>query len=169
MKSINSLIAFVLLLQSMLHHVSSFVTILPHRQVTTTTSSPSTSLNMIFGPKQALAMEKKKNPQQFERTIINLMKTKKLTREQAEDRYGAFLLDPEGFALRAAEEDRRASGLDWKEAAIARSSDPDATRKRIDEFQKKNSIKGTAIIIVFFTAVVVYNSLNPYVPPSAGL
>jgi hypothetical protein len=96
------------------------------------------------------------------------MKTKKLTRQQAEDRYGSFLLDPEGFALRAAEEDRRASGLDWKEGAIARSSDPEAARKRIDEFQKKNSLKGTAIIFVFFTAVVIYGSMNPYVPPSAA-
>ncbi len=45
--------------------------------------SGSTKL-MVFGPKQALAIEKRKNPQAFESTIQGLMKTKRLTREQAE-------------------------------------------------------------------------------------
>lgn len=47
--------------------------------------SSSTSLNMVFGPKQALAIEKRKNPQAVESTIQGLMKTKSLTRAQAEE------------------------------------------------------------------------------------
>ena len=41
------------------------------------------SLN-VFGPKQALAIERRKNPQAFESTIQGLMKTKNLSRAQAE-------------------------------------------------------------------------------------
>jgi hypothetical protein len=43
-----------------------------------------TRLNMVFGPKQALAIEKRKNPQAFEATIQGLMKTKGLSRADAE-------------------------------------------------------------------------------------
>lgn len=43
-----------------------------------------TSLNMVFGPKQALAIEKLKNPEQVESTIQGLMVKNKLTRAQAE-------------------------------------------------------------------------------------
>ena len=53
-----------------------------------------TRLDMVVGPKQALALEKLKNPKQVERTVTSLMKTKKLTRAQAEKRYGEFLVDP---------------------------------------------------------------------------
>mmetsp|Transcript_36048 Transcript_36048/g.52834 ORF Transcript_36048/g.52834 Transcript_36048/m.52834 type:complete len:174 (-) Transcript_36048:228-749(-) len=135
-------------------------------RATTARSSSSSQLQMLMGPKQMLAMEKKKNPEKFEATINNLMKSKKLSRAQAEQRYGTFLVDPEGFALAAAEIERKELGYkDWKEQAIARSDDPEATRKRIDEFQKKNSFKGTAIIIVFFGAVIAFNAMNPYVPP----
>lgn len=38
----------------------------------------------VFGPKQALAIEKRKNPQAFESTIQGLMKTKGLSRADAE-------------------------------------------------------------------------------------
>jgi hypothetical protein len=44
----------------------------------------STNLNMVFGPKQAIAIEKRKNPQAFESTIQGLMKTMKLSRANAE-------------------------------------------------------------------------------------
>ena len=50
-----------------------------HRSPTRTSN-----LNMIFGPKQALAIEKRKNPQAFESTIQGLMKTKSLSRQDAE-------------------------------------------------------------------------------------
>jgi hypothetical protein len=39
---------------------------------------------MVFGPKQAIAIEKRKNPQAFESTIQGLMKTMKLSRANAE-------------------------------------------------------------------------------------
>mmetsp|Transcript_22321 Transcript_22321/g.33229 ORF Transcript_22321/g.33229 Transcript_22321/m.33229 type:complete len:177 (-) Transcript_22321:1257-1787(-) len=131
-------------------------------------SRSSSALQMVFSPKEALAIEKMKNPQKFESTIQGLMKAKRLSRAQAEKRYGEFLLDPDGFALQAAAAEREEKGYkDWKEQAIAKSADPEATRKRIDEFQKRNSIKGTAIILVFFTAVVVYGQMNPYVPPGS--
>ena len=42
-------------------------------------------LQMVFGPKQALSIEKRKDPQKYEATIAGLMKTKKLTRKAAED------------------------------------------------------------------------------------
>ena len=48
------------------------------------TLAPYTSLSMVIGPKQMLAMEKRKNPEKFESTIQGLMTTKKLTRNQAE-------------------------------------------------------------------------------------
>jgi len=47
-------------------------------------SSTTTTLKMVFGPKQALAIEKRKNPQAFESTIQGLMKTKGLSRADAE-------------------------------------------------------------------------------------
>jgi hypothetical protein len=40
---------------------------------------------MVFGPKQALAIEKRKDPQAYEATIAGLMKTKQLTRKGAEE------------------------------------------------------------------------------------
>lgn len=125
----------------------------------------SVSLN-VFSSKEALGIEKMKNPRKTEQTIQGLMKAKKLTRAQAEQRYGEFLLDPDGFALRAADEQIREKGYkDWKERAIGESDDPEATRQRIDEFQKRNSLKGTAIILLFFGSVVIFNGMNPYIPP----
>jgi hypothetical protein len=107
-------------------------------------------------------MEKRKNPAKFEETIQGLIKRNKLTRPQAEKRYGEFPLDPDGFALNAAARERQAKGYkDWKEQAIARSDDPEATAKRIASFQLLNSLKGTAIIIVFFGAVIAFNTMNP--------
>eukprot|EP00545_Synedropsis_sp_CCMP1620_P012364 CAMPEP_0119012928 /NCGR_PEP_ID=MMETSP1176-20130426/7702_1 /TAXON_ID=265551 /ORGANISM="Synedropsis recta cf, Strain CCMP1620" /LENGTH=164 /DNA_ID=CAMNT_0006965967 /DNA_START=36 /DNA_END=530 /DNA_ORIENTATION=+ len=124
--------------------------------------SSSSSLNMVVGPKQALMMEKKKNPAKFEKTIQGLMKSKKLSRPQAEQRYGTFLLDPDGFALAAAAQERKVMGdKDWKAQAIRRSDDPEATAQRIATFQRINSLKGTAIIVIFFGAVIVFNTMNP--------
>jgi len=126
----------------------------------------SSRLDMVLGPKQFLAIEKRKNPKKFETTIQNLMKKKKLSRKQAETRYGNFLVDPDGFALQAAADERREKGYkDWKEQAIAKSDDPEATRERIDEFQKINSLKGTAIIFLFSAAALYYSSTNTYIPP----
>ena len=48
-----------------------------------------------------------KHPTKFETTIKGLMKKNKLMRDQAEKRYGDFLVDPDGFALRAGEEMRK--------------------------------------------------------------
>mmetsp|Transcript_17159 Transcript_17159/g.23004 ORF Transcript_17159/g.23004 Transcript_17159/m.23004 type:complete len:165 (-) Transcript_17159:344-838(-) len=124
------------------------------------------SLNMVFGKETALQIEKRKNPQQFEATIEGLMKTKKLTRAQAEKRYGEFLLDPDGFALRAAEEEIKRGGYkDWEEMAIARSDDPEATRERITKFKNKNRTRGIIIMSVFFAAAIASSVMNPYVPP----
>ena len=58
------LLAFVL--QS-----SAFVPIAPQQQI----RSP-TQMSMIFGPKQALAIEKRKDPKKFESTINGLMKVR---------------------------------------------------------------------------------------------
>ena len=49
--------------------------------------------------------------------------------------------------------------------AVAKSNDPDATRQRIEDFQTKNRIKGTAIMLVGSAALLAYTSSNPYVPP----
>ena len=127
-------------------------------------SKGTTSLN-VFGPKQALAIEKAKNPAKFEATIEGLMSTKGLTRGQAEKRYGEFLVDPDGFALQAAEQERREKGYkDWIEQAIDKSDDPEATRIRIEEFTKRNQLKGTVIMIAFSAAVLSLSYANPYVP-----
>ena len=105
---------------------------------------------MVIGPKQVLAMEKMKDPKKFERTIKSLMKQNKLSREQAEKRYGEFLADPDGFALRASEESWRAEGYkNWEEAAIGRSNDPEATRARIDKFKTDNRNKALILISLF--------------------
>jgi len=104
----------------------------------------------IFGPNQALAIERKKNPAKFEATIQNLMKQKKLSRDKAEKRYGEYLLDPDGFALRASDAQRKKDGYkNWEEAAIGRSSDPEATRERIAKFKRDSQIKALAIIGAF--------------------
>lgn len=127
-------------------------------------SKGTTALN-VFGPKQALAIEKTKNPAKFEATIEGLMSTKGLTRRQAETRYGEFLVDPDGFALQAAEQERREKGYkDWIEQAIDKSDDPEATRIRIEEFTKRNQLKGTIIMIAFSAAVLSLSYANPYVP-----
>mmetsp|Transcript_9304 Transcript_9304/g.13205 ORF Transcript_9304/g.13205 Transcript_9304/m.13205 type:complete len:164 (-) Transcript_9304:250-741(-) len=123
------------------------------------------ALGMVIGPKQVLALEKSKNPQKFEATISGLMRNNNLTREQAEKRYGDFLIDPDGFALRAAAEERKAKGYkNWVEQAVAKSNDPEATRERIDNFTARNRLKGIAIMCVFSAAVLAYSASNPYVP-----
>eukprot|EP00567_Pseudictyota_dubia_P014052 CAMPEP_0197436310 /NCGR_PEP_ID=MMETSP1175-20131217/3779_1 /TAXON_ID=1003142 /ORGANISM="Triceratium dubium, Strain CCMP147" /LENGTH=161 /DNA_ID=CAMNT_0042965567 /DNA_START=79 /DNA_END=564 /DNA_ORIENTATION=+ len=125
----------------------------------------STALS-VFGPAQAAAIEKRKNPQKFESTIQGLMKTKGLTREQAEKRYGEFLVDPDGFALAAAEAERKEKGYkNWEEQAIAKSDDPEATRARIEAFKNKNRTRGIIIMILFSAAAVANSVMNPYVPP----
>ena len=99
-------------------------------------------------------------------TIQGLMKQKKLTREQAEERYGNYLLNPNEFALQAAEETWKAQGYkNWEEAAIARSADPEATKARIEEFTAKNRMRGIAIMTVGSAALLWYSSQNPYIPP----
>jgi hypothetical protein len=124
-----------------------------------------TSLS-VFGPKQALTIERTKNPAKFEQTIQGLMSSKDLTRGQAEKRYGEFLVDPDGFALKAAEEERREKGYkDWIDQAVSKSDDPEATLRRIKKFQRFNSIKGTAIMVIAGGAAVWYNYANPYIPP----
>ena len=51
------------------------------------------------------------------RPLQGLMAQKGLTRGQAEKRYGEFLADPDGFALKAAEEERREKG-EWNRQNI---------------------------------------------------
>ena len=66
------------------------------------------------------------------------MKQKKLSRQDAEKRYGTFLVDPDGFALRAGEKAMKEDGYkNWEEAAIGRSKDPEATRVRIQEVSRE--------------------------------
>jgi len=124
-----------------------------------------TKLSMVFGPRQALAIEKRKNPQQAENTIQGLMKAKKLSRAQAEKRYGEFLVDPDGFALNAAAEERREAGYkDWIEQAVAKSDDPEATQQRIDEFTARNKKRGIAIMTVLSASILYYSYTHPFVP-----
>lgn len=121
---------------------------------------------MVVGPKQALALEKMKNPEKLEATITGLMQQKNLTREQAEQRYGEFLVDPDGFALRAKDEEMKEAGYkDWIEMAVARSDDPDATRKRIEDFTDRKRTQGIIIMAVFSAAAVYQSVMNPYVAP----
>jgi len=83
------------------------------------------------------------------------MKSKKLTLPQAEKRYGEFLIDPDGFALRAGEAARKEAGYkDWEEAAIARSDNPDETRDRIAKFKSQSQFKALAVIAVFSAALL---------------
>ena len=48
---------------------------------------------------------------------------------------------------------------------MANSDDPEETLRRIKEFQKVNSLKGTAIMVILGAFGIYYNSVNPYVPP----
>ena len=81
-------------------------------------------------------------------------------------RYGEFLLDPDGFALKAADLERREAGYkDWIEQAVAKSDNPEATRERIESFTKRNQLKGTAIIAVGASALLAYSATHPYIPP----
>lgn len=97
------------------------------------------------------------------------MLQKDLTREEAEERYGSYLVNPTDFALQAGEEVWKADGYkNWEEAAIGRSVDPEATKKRIEEFKKKSQLKGIAIMTLGSAALLYYNSVNPYVPPGTG-
>ena len=69
------------------------------------------------------------------------MLQKDLTREEAEERYGSYLVNPTDFALQAGEEVWKADGYkNWEEAAIGRSVDPEATKKRIEELKKKSQL-----------------------------
>ena len=56
-----------------------------HGRATRVHQSRVSPLHMVFGPKQALAIEKRKNPQKYEATITGLMKTNNLDRKAAED------------------------------------------------------------------------------------
>ncbi len=49
---------------------------------------------------------------------------------------------------------------------VAKSDDPEATRKRIDDFTKKNQLKGIAIMTTVAAAALYYSASNPYVPPT---
>ena len=105
----------------------------------------------------------------YRSTIQGLMLQKGLSREQAEERYGQYLLNPNEFALKAGEEAWKAEGYkNWEEAAIGRSADPEATAKRIEEFKRKSQLKGIAIMTLGSAALIYYNSVNPYVPPGTG-
>lgn len=120
----------------------------------------------IFGPKQALEIEKRKNPKAVESTIQGLMKQKKLTRDQAEKRYAEFLNDPDGFALRAGEETWKREGYkNWEDAAVGRSADPEATAARIAKFKRDSQLKGVSIMTLGSALLLWYSSQNPYVPP----
>lgn len=48
---------------------------------------------------------------------------------------------------------------------MANSDDPEATLRRIKKFQRVNSFKGTAIMIIAGGLGVWYNYAHPYVPP----
>ena len=54
---------------------------------------------------------------------------------------------------------------DWIEQAMANSDDPEATLRRIKKFQRVNSFKGTAIMVIAGGLGVWYNYAHPYVPP----
>ena len=54
---------------------------------------------------------------------------------------------------------------DWIEQAMANSDDPEATLRRIKKFQRVNSFKGTAIMLIAGGLGVWYNYAHPYVPP----
>ena len=72
-------ISVVLVFLAVTAGVNAFVTKRPSRlghRVSTTLC--------VMGPRQALAMDKRKNPKNFESTIQGLMKQNKLTRAQAE-------------------------------------------------------------------------------------
>lgn len=45
-----------------------------------------------------------------------------------------------------------------------KSDDPEATRIRIEEFTKRNQLKGTITMIAFSAAVLSISYANPYVP-----
>ena len=49
--------------------------------------------------------------------------------------------------------------------AVSKSEDPEATKERIESFTNTNIIKGTAIMVLGFGAVISYSAANPYVPP----
>jgi len=129
-----------------------------------TAASISPTALHVLGPKQYLQMEKMKNPEKTEATIKGLMKKNKLTREQAEKRYGEFLADPDGFALRAGEARNRAEGYrNWEEAAIGRSDDPEATRARIEKFKADNQKKALGIIGLLCSFLLYTSSTNQVV------
>lgn len=154
----QSIILCVVLLCALIHPNSSFV-IPPTPRYNVLSKDPSTSRSgraqsptslKIFGPKQALAIELKKNPAKTEATIANLMKKNKLTRSAAEKRLGEYLVDPDGFALRAgAKRDKEEGYKNWEEAAVGRSKDPVATRERIDKFKRDSQFKALGVIAVF--------------------
>jgi len=122
------------------------------------------ALNVI-GPKQAASLEKRKNPKKYDATIKGLMKTQKLSQEKAEQRFGEYLVDPDGFALNAAANERREKGYkDWIDQAVTKSNDPEATQKRIDDFTSRNRTKGVAIMAVLSFSILYYSYTNPYVP-----
>jgi len=121
-------------------------------------NAPATSLRMGVGGKAAFGLQKLKDPAATEQTVIGLMETKELTREQAEERYGDYLVDPDGFALNAFEEQNKVDGYaNWEEATVGRSDDPEATRKRIDDFKRTSSYKAYAVV-TFFCSLLLYQS-----------
>ena len=81
-------VSAVLLFQQSAHGFTTGSAAAPPKS-TAATVSP-TALR-VLGPKQYLEMEKMKDPEKTEATITGLMKKNKLTREQAEKRYGEFL------------------------------------------------------------------------------
>lgn len=102
----------------------------------------------------------------YDKVVTGLMRTKGLTREEAEADYNAYLENPNNYALNKGEAYYKSLGYkSFMEGVIGEAEKEgrgDEVRERVAEFKKKSQLKATAVLVVFFSAIIYYK-MN-YVP-----
>mmetsp|Transcript_2022 Transcript_2022/g.2883 ORF Transcript_2022/g.2883 Transcript_2022/m.2883 type:complete len:191 (-) Transcript_2022:151-723(-) len=128
----------------------------PIRSATTTTTAlhAKTPVGPIARAKKAM------DPNDYNRVVERKMKMEKLTREQAEEEYNAFLENP-GFYYSLDKKESYYKSLGYKDmlegivGEAEKEGKGDEVRERIENFRRESKIKAYGVL-VFFVASFWY-------------
>merc|ERR1719162_931966 len=105
----------------------------------------------------------------YDETVQNLMVTKRMTREEAEKDYNAYLENPNNYALNKGEEYYKGLGYKSLMAGVVGEAEKegrgDEVRERIEAFKKTNQLKANGIIFVFISFIFWYKTQVPPIVP----
>mmetsp|Transcript_16503 Transcript_16503/g.51670 ORF Transcript_16503/g.51670 Transcript_16503/m.51670 type:complete len:171 (+) Transcript_16503:26-538(+) len=119
-------------------------------------------VTMIISPEAMIAVQKTVNRAKFEATVENYMKTKRVSREEAELEFATYLLDPDAYVLSKASDSFAAKSptkkMAVKKAEMGARRSPllqayideggPEVRERIEKFERDNTTKALVIISV---------------------